>query len=345
VPRPSFCESLELRVLLAANLAFDEFVAGIGPVIRTGATTGARYSVRNAGDFSVTPSFIIQYKLVPIPKGSDGSSADYYAPGSVIMANFQLDDDLPPLTSTPLFAHTFPVPAGLIPGQDYAWMIHLDDTNVVAESNESDNYIVHGVGTAVPADGIIRTQGTSGNDVINITLADQFTQLPKYRININGANQFWPIGGELLGFDFTTLGGDDIVNSQVSLIPVRVDTGDGNDRILGGSANDMLIGGAGKDQLDGGGGNDRLNGNGGNDKLIGGAGADRLYGYAGNDILDGGSSNDRLEGGAGLDTLWGQSGNDRFFTADGETDQLFGGSGNDTAQADAQDLLSSVTRV
>jgi len=118
---------------------------------------------------------------------------------------------------------------------------------------------------------------------------------------------------------------------------------DGNDTIEGGDGDDTLGGGAQKDLIEGGVGADRLNGNGGNDKLLGGPGGDRLYGYDGSDVLDGGSSTDRLEGGPGADLMYGVRGEDRFFAAgDGSVDQLFGGDGNDSALADATDLLEGI---
>ena len=53
--------------------------------------------------------------------------------------------------------------------------------------------------------------------------------------------------------------------------------------------------------IDSGAGNDTVIGTAGADTIIGGDGADRLYGDAGNDALDGGSGNDALHGGMGDD--------------------------------------------
>ncbi|MBK1693453.1 hypothetical protein CKO09_01690 [Chromatium weissei] len=75
---------------------------------------------------------------------------------------------------------------------------------------------------------------------------------------------------------------------------------------LNGTGNDLpnvLIGNVGKNILNGGVNDDALLGNGGNDSLDGGAGIDQIAGGAGNDTLQGG--------------------------ADGVTDYLVGGSGND----------------
>ncbi len=55
------------------------------------------------------------------------------------------------------------------------------------------------------------------------------------------------------------------------------------------------------DHIDSGAGNDTVVGTAGSDTIIGGDGADQLYGAAGNDALDGGSGNDILHGGTGDD--------------------------------------------
>jgi Ca2+-binding RTX toxin-like protein len=230
-------------------------------------------------------------------------------------------------------------PSDLAPGQ-YSVVGKIDSTFVIDESNEYNNDIVLPVSRVLPPDKVFTVEGTPQADLFELSewvIGDKAA----YFLNLNGNWEgFTP--DQIRGFDLRALGGDDRIHIAGNVHGVRADGGDGNDKIAGGDGDDLLIGGAGKDQIDGGLGNDRLNGNGGNDKLAGGAGLDRLYGYAGNDVLSGGSSADRLEGGAGLDTLLGDSGNDRFFAADGQSDQLFGGSGDDTAQNDPSDLLTSV---
>jgi Ca2+-binding RTX toxin-like protein len=96
-------------------------------------------------------------------------------------------------------------------------------------------------------------------------------------------------------------------------IPMRIDGGDGNDRLYGGLANDVIFGGAGNDTIytfDGddillaGGGNDTIDGGSGNDFLCGDSGRDRLYGQNGNDYLfGGGDSGDDLRGGNGSNVV------------------------------------------
>ena len=185
---------------------------------------------------------------------------------------------------------------------------------------------------------ILQVTGTSGNDKIFVALVSPTV----VQVTINGGTPQTFNPSTLSGYSVKAGAGDDIVVLSGALNNAQVDGEDGNDRIVGGDGNDTLIGGAGKDVLDGGLGNDRLNGNGGNDKLFGGAGADRLYGYDGDDYMDGGSSGDHFYPGAGADTCLGQSGNDSFFAADSTQDQIFGGTGKDTAILDGSDIRGSI---
>ena len=96
-----------------------------------------------------------------------------------------------------------------------------------------------------------------------------------------------------------------------------IESGPGNDRILGGpgvdslydaAGSDLLSGGAGRDFLFGKFGNDRLYGGPGNARLDGGPGHDRLFGATGSDYLLGGPGNDFLITGAGRDIVVGGEG-------------------------------------
>jgi hypothetical protein len=75
--------------------------------------------------------------------------------------------------------------------------------------------------------------------------------------------------------------------------------------VYGGAGDDALYGGGNADILDGGDGKDVLHGGGGNDSLYGGNGLDFLDGAAGNDYLNGGKDGvaDELIGGMGADTF------------------------------------------
>lgn len=129
---------------------------------------------------------------------------------------------------------------------------------------------------------------------------------------------------------------------------VKIDLGDGNDRlvlrlapngILGGGrsrisdgpGNDTISGGAAADTWTNGPGNDVFYGNGGNDVVIShilrpGPGGANGYG---NDREYGGTGNDRLEGGFGVDVLYGGLGNDSMVGGPGN-DRMYGDAGNDT---------------
>lgn len=106
-----------------------------------------------------------------------------------------------------------------------------------------------------------------------------------------------------------------------------INTGLGNDRVVGLGFNEHLTLGSGADTGVGGGGNDTILGGTGNDSLLGGLGADtlnggdnadRLFGGSGADYLSGGLGGDRLEGGTGNDALRGGGGVDAFVFSNGK---------------------------
>ena len=216
-----------------------------------------------------------------------------------------------------------------------------------------------------PPPAAVTVTGNDGADALLLNVADGKLQV------FDGGKvvEAFPLA-DVTSVVVQTFAGDDVIDCSTIALPSFVQAGNGNDRvstgaaadtidagdgddsvwgndagdkIAGGDGADYLNGGAQKDTIDGGIGNDRLNGNGGHDRLFGGPNADRLFGYDGNDMLEGGSSNDRLEGGNGIDTMYGVGGNDRFFAArDSAIDQLFGGKGEDSAVADATDVLTDI---
>jgi Ca2+-binding RTX toxin-like protein len=192
---------------------------------------------------------------------------------------------------------------------------------------------------SIDSSGLLQVEGSAGADTIYVTLVSP-TQID---VTTEITQSFNP--ALVNGVRVSAGDGNDIVVISGLIINVAVDGGLGNDRIVGGDDADTLVGGSGKDVLDGGPGNDRLNGNGGNDKLLGQNGADRLYGYDGDDYIDGGSSSDRFFPGNGADTCLGQSGNDVFNCFDHTSDQIFGGSGEDSGIADSIDIRGSVEQV
>lgn len=98
-------------------------------------------------------------------------------------------------------------------------------------------------------------------------------------------------------------GGHDRIDLRSVSRPATVNSGSGNDVIVGSAANDVLNGGADQDTIYGHSGHDRISGDGGNDKLFGDAGTDTLLGGAGNDFLDDGNRNTQepADGGTGVD--------------------------------------------
>ncbi len=92
--------------------------------------------------------------------------------------------------------------------------------------------------------------------------------------------------------------GDNLDFSGVTIQGITsINTGGGQDTLIGSSAGDVLLGGGGPDSLDGGGGADSLTGGGGDDTVLGGQGNDVL--------LYSGPSNglDSVDGGGGFDTI------------------------------------------
>lgn len=88
-------------------------------------------------------------------------------------------------------------------------------------------------------------------------------------------------------------GNADIYQETGASGAVYINTGLGNDTLIGGAFNDFLVSGAG---------NDSLVGDAGNDAALGGDGDDKITLGAGADTLTGGNGNDRLDGGADIDT-------------------------------------------
>ena len=147
-----------------------------------------------------------------------------------------------------------------------------------------------------------------------------------------------------------------------------IETGSGDDRLLGFAGDDTLIGNEGNDFISGGTGNDLASGGAGDDEIFAGpgdGGSDLFVGGLGDDVIGGGAGNDTIVGGvsnvvglqeiadpsiaAGNDTLFGGAGDDVLvvggfndenqdgFFQNGEqittattNNAAFGGAGRDT---------------
>jgi Ca2+-binding RTX toxin-like protein len=194
----------------------------------------------------------------------------------------------------------------------------LDIDSKVMESEELNNYNFSPNTITIPEQFNINLNGTDGDDKIDIFGGTTNNLV----ILINGQPFTYP-HDRVASIVINGLGGNDrIITADGFTHALYINGGEGNDLISGGDENDTLTGGA--------------------DQLFGEGNTDRLFGNAGDDMLDGGSSADRLDGGDGRDTVYGQGGDDIFTANDGTADLLFGGSGKDTATADAIDIKSSI---
>ena len=132
------------------------------------------------------------------------------------------------------------------------------------------------------------------NSIERIDASDEVSNFGTVRIlaqNPN-TNENWNFTGiDLIGID-------------------EINTGSGNDRVVGSAGNDTIVGGSGNDTLKGAGGNDRINGGFNDDSIDGGTGNDTLFGDGGADRITGGSGDDSIFGGTGTDTINGGAGND-----------------------------------
>ncbi len=136
-------------------------------------------------------------------------------------------------------------------------------------------------------DGVLQIDGSAAADVIRVGQRNNLIMVNDGEVAISG--------GVATTFNTTS---------------IRVDAGDGNDRVslnefngalpkavlLGGSGNDLLIGGSGNDVLLGEEGRDIIISNQGNDFVEGGPGMDLL-------IWNNGDGSDVFDGGAGEDLL------------------------------------------
>lgn len=132
--------------------------------------------------------------------------------------------------------------------------------------------------------------------------------------------------------DDTIVGSPDFANLVLA--------GDGDDVVTGGNLADTLNGNDGNDVVSGGPGDDALDGGDGNDSVTGDAGDDNIIGGDGLDTLDGATGDDFLNGGDGADDISGSDGNDRIIGGGGG-DVISGGLGVDVVFAGGgHDLVS-----
>lgn len=129
---------------------------------------------------------------------------------------------------------------------------------------------------SLAASGALTVNGTSGNDVIRITLdAVNPRQLD---VVVNGATQSFTASSVSSITVNAGAGNDDVEVLELN-DPINVPM-----TLLGGAGNDTLVGGSGNDYIDGGSGNDTVAGEAGSNILIGGSGTNRIV-SEGNDTV------------------------------------------------------------
>lgn len=153
-------------------------------------------------------------------------------------------------------------------------------------------------GTRLTTDGVLQIIGTDLRDVIHVK-----RQGPNIRVKLSGSSG----GSQHLYFPrkdvdsilVYTCGGNDHIHMHHNVqVSATINSGTGNDYVIGGSGDDLIRAGAGSDWVFGGNGNN---------VLLGGAGHDLLFGGWGRDILIGGTGHDWAFGGSGQDIMIGGS--------------------------------------
>lgn len=127
------------------------------------------------------------------------------------------------------------------------------------ERLEARRYLAAADFAHVTSRGTLGVAGDAGNNTIVVTIAD--------------------------GVATVTCDSDVLTFDAALVRRIRVDSGDGNDRVTVNAPRDAS-----------------LFGDGGSDTLVGGAGDDSVDGGAGDDVLDGGGGTNYLAGGDGFDT-------------------------------------------
>jgi uncharacterized repeat protein (TIGR01451 family) len=121
--------------------------------------------------------------------------------------------------------------------------------------------------------------------------------------------------------------------------PITIEGTGAGETLMGTTGADRIRGLAGRDRIDALAGDDVACAGLGGDYLYGRDGLDTLRGEEGNDRLYGGRSGDVLEGGPGHDAILGGRGPDTILAADGATDCIVTGRGDDSVTADPFDVV------
>lgn len=198
----------------------------------------------------------------------------------------------------------------------------------------------------LPFDGVIRIQGSSAPDTVNVT-GDYSTVTVAVQSPLGNVRQTF-YRSFVSSVTFQGGDGNDSFTNATN-IPTSAYGGLGNDTLAAGSARSELSGDGGDDVLVGGGDGDVLLGGIGDDFVLAGPGNDYVYSDMGDDTVYGEAGHDTLYGGVGNDQLFGDAGNDFVYGNNGglgaagytDNDSLYGGAGADILRGESgRDLLS-----
>ncbi|SFF97584.1 Hemolysin-type calcium-binding repeat-containing protein, partial [Roseobacter denitrificans OCh 114] len=184
------------------------------------------------------------------------------------------------------------------------------NTTVLAAS-DSEDYFVFGQGgnDTINSNGFGEYLGGAGNDTIRAGAGTNGTGRSELLDGGVGTDTL-DLTGQAGAYDInlatgvTTFNGA-VVTEESFINFENVNTGSGDNTIVGTSGANVIDGGAGNDDINGGGGNDTIFGGDGNDVIDGGFGTDDVFGGAGDDLLllVSGAGSDNFDGGAGTDTV------------------------------------------
>lgn len=206
-------------------------------------------------------------------------------------------------------------------------------------------------GVVCPLDAVVASMGSGGDGVIQsgICMTALIADLGE------GANRFVD-GSSCADQQFAVYSGsgrDDLEFLSNATAGTYVDSGGGDDLLVGSSGPDEIHAGDGTDEILGLGGNDTILGDGGNDTIYGGPGADKQNGGAGDDFLssessgswDGGKIDtgaDDVRGGPGKDTVnLTYDVNAATISLDNNVNDAVGGTGGDNYHSDIERVLGS----
>ena len=187
-------------------------------------------------------------------------------------------------------------------------------------------------------------EGGTDNDTLNLVSSTNAVELV-FSGNEAGTATHGPMTVEEVTFAeierFILTSQDDYVDAAVTTDGTYVQSGAGNDTLLGGSGNDSLFGESGNDSINAGAGDDLVDAGVGNDYVFAGTGNDTVYGSLGDDTISGWTGDNLLDGGEGNDTISAEGGNDTLNGNEGN-DLIFGGAGDDSIRGgDGNDIINA----